>query len=67
ATRIAGSDPDLWTGILMENRQAVLVSLQDVSTQLTELVEIIRNNNEEDLRLFLTQARKLQQLIPAAT
>ncbi len=66
ATRIAGSDPDLWTGILMENREAVLDSLQDVSIQLTELVEIIRNNNEEALRLFLTQARKLQQLIPAA-
>ncbi len=65
ATRIAGSDPDLWTGIIMENRQAVLASLQDVSTQLTELVEIIRNNNEEALRRFLAQARALQQLIPA--
>ena len=64
ATRIAGSDPDLWTGILMENRQAVLDSLEDVSTQLTELVEIIRNNNEEALRQFLAQARMLQQLIP---
>ena len=65
ATRIAGSDPDLWTGILMENRQAVLDSLEDVSTQLTELVEIIRNSNEEALRRFLSEARALQQLIPA--
>ena len=65
ATRIAGSDPDLWTGILMENRQAVLDSLGDVSAQLTELVEIIRNNNEEALRRFLSEARALQQLIPA--
>ncbi len=65
ATRIAGGDPDLWTGILMENRQAVLDSLDDVSAQLAELVAIIRNNNEEDLRRFLVQARELQQLIPA--
>lgn len=65
ATRIAGSDPDLWTGILMENREAVLDSLQDVASQLTELVEIIRNSNEEALRRFLSEARALQQLIPA--
>ncbi len=64
ATRIAGSDPDLWTGILMENRQAVLDSLEDVSAQLTELVEIIRNNNEIALRRFLSEAKALQQLIP---
>lgn len=64
ATRIAGSDPDLWTGILMENRQAVLDSLDDVSAQLAELVAIIRNNNEEDLRRFLAQARELHKLIP---
>jgi prephenate dehydrogenase len=67
ATRIAGSDPDLWTGILMENRQAVLDSLEDVGTQLTELVEIIRNSNEVALRRFLSEARALQQLIPAET
>ena len=65
ATRIAGSDPDLWTGILMENRQAVLDSLNDVSTQLAVLVEIIRNHDEKALRHYLVQARALQQLIPA--
>ena len=66
ATRIAGSDPDLWTGILLENRQAVLDSLADVSSQLTELVEIIHDNNEEALRRYLAKAKALQQLIPVA-
>ena len=50
---------------MLENRQAVLDSLADVSTQLTELVEIIRNSDEEALRRFLVQARELQKLIPA--
>jgi prephenate dehydrogenase len=65
STRIASGDPTLWTGILTENRSEVLAGLTALSTQITELVEIIQNSNEEALRRFLTEAKQLRDPIPA--
>ena len=64
ATRIAGSDPDLWTGILLENRQAVLDSLADVTQQVAQLVNALDKADETALRRFLAEAQVLQKLVP---
>ena len=66
ATRIAGGDPGLWAGILLENRDEVLAALHDVSSQITELVEILRRLDEEALRRYLDAARSLRKHVPAA-
>lgn len=65
STRIAAGDPELWTGILSDNRTEVLSSLTDLSTRITELVEILSNSNEEALRRFLASAKSLRDQVPA--
>lgn len=65
-TRVAGGDPDLWTGISLANREALLASLREASSVLTELVEILAKPDEEALRRCLTEAKNLRDLLPAA-
>lgn len=64
-TRVAGGDPGLWTGIALENRAALLDQLQTASETLTELLEILRKPDEEELRRFLAEAQSLRQTVPA--
>lgn len=65
-TRVSGGDPSLWTGIAMENRPALLAQLQTASDTLTELLEILRKPDEEELRRFLAEAQSLRRTVPAA-
>lgn len=64
-TRVAGGDPDMWAGILMQNRMEVIDSLQDAGSVLRELVEMLQSMDEEALRRFLAQAKALRDLLPA--
>lgn len=64
-TRVAGGDPDMWTGILMQNRTEVMAALQDVSATVRDLLEMLRTMDEEALRRFLAQAKALRDLLPA--
>lgn len=64
STRVAGGDPDLWTGILLENRSEVVTALEDVVAQTKELLAIISRQDNEALRRFLAEAQKLRALVP---
>ncbi len=64
-TRVASGDPGMWAGILMQNRIEVIAALQDASTVLTELLEMLQTMDEEALRRFLAQAKALRDLLPA--
>lgn len=64
-TRVAGGDPDMWAGILMQNRTEVIAALQDASSVLRDLLEMLRSMDEEALRRFLAQAKALRDLLPA--
>jgi len=64
-TRVAGGDPDMWAGILMQNRSEVVAALQDAASELLELVEMLQTMDEEALRRFLAQAKALRDLLPA--
>jgi prephenate dehydrogenase len=64
-TRVAGGDPDMWAGILMQNRTEVVAALQDAASELLELVEMLQSMDEEALRRFLAQAKALRDLLPA--
>jgi len=64
-TRIAGGDPDMWAGILMQNRVEIIAALQDASGALRELLEMLQRMDEETLRRFLAQAKALRDLLPA--
>jgi prephenate dehydrogenase len=65
-TRVSAGDPGLWTGIALENRQAVLSCLRDAAATLTELLEFLEKPDEEALRRFLAEAQSLRREVPAA-
>ena len=64
-TRVAGGDPDMWAGILMQNRTEVMAALQDASSVMRELLEMLQSMDEVALRRFLAQAKALRDLLPA--
>jgi prephenate dehydrogenase len=64
STRVAGGDPALWTGILLENRSEVVSALEDVAAQTKELLAIISRQDNEALRRFLAEAQRLRALVP---
>ena len=60
-TRIAGSDPDLWSGILLENQSEVVAALQDAVTDLQDLLAIVRGSDKEHLRHYIAKAQELKR------
>lgn len=64
-SRVAGGDPAMWAGILMQNRTEVMAALQDAASSLRELLEMLQSMDEEALRRFLAQAKALRDLLPA--
>lgn len=59
-TRIAGASPDLWAGICIENRVAILRSLKCFSEQVSEFAALVENGDREGLRAFLQKAKELK-------
>lgn len=57
ATRIAGSDPDLWVGILIENRDAVLEALDRFGERLGALRAALDDGDAVRLRGMLEAGR----------
>ena len=60
-TRIAGSDPDLWSGILLENQAEVVAALQDAVTDLQDLLAIVHGADKEQLRHYIAEAQELKR------
>lgn len=64
-TRVSSGDPAMWAGILLNNRAEVMAALQDASSSMRELLEILQSMDEEALRRFLVRAKALRDLLPA--
>lgn len=64
STRIAASDPDLWTGILLENRDEVISALEDAAARVQDVLALVRANDKEPLRAFLAEAQQLRKTLP---
>lgn len=56
-TRIAGSDPHMWTDIFLSNKSELLKSLQDFHSELLNFMEIIEREDEDRLFKLLKQTR----------
>lgn len=59
-TRVAAGDPALWTGILLENRDEVLASVQAARDLYNELLAILENVDDRALHHFLQNAKTLR-------
>ena len=65
ATRVAASDPDLWTELLLANRAPVLEALQKVHVSLKEIESAVATGNGVALRQRLVEARALHGRTPS--
>jgi prephenate dehydrogenase len=60
-TRIAAGDEALWTAIVSENRTAILAALTAAQKDLTHLIHIVQDSDDESLAEFLRTARLIRQ------
>ncbi len=62
-TRIAAGDPEIWTGILLQNRQAVLDGLAAVEAVLRRFQSAIADQDPAVLHELLLQAKRLRDAL----
>ncbi len=60
-TRIAAGDPNVWVPILLDNRAAVLASLDEFSTQLAAIRAAIAQGNADDIRRLWDQGKTIRE------
>ncbi len=56
-TRVAESSPEMWAGIFIENRDALLRAIRSFSGRLGEIEKAVASGNVEDLGTLLGKAR----------
>ena len=61
ATRVGGVDPDLWTQILMANRQEVAKAISDFDHRITLLRHALASGDREAVHQFLLEARAAKE------
>ncbi|MCY4379456.1 MAG: prephenate dehydrogenase/arogenate dehydrogenase family protein [Candidatus Dadabacteria bacterium] len=60
-TRIAGSSPEMWAGIFIENRDALLGAIRGFAGKLGEIEKAVASGNVEELAALLREARDSKQ------
>lgn len=60
-TRIAESEPGMWTSILLSNPQAILERIADFKERLDQVAETIQADNQEAIWTFFYEGRKHRQ------
>ena len=64
ATRVAASDPSLWTGILTENRTEVAAALHEMSKLLKSMATALGDENSDSILDFLKRAKDHRDSLP---
>ncbi|MGX7051441.1 prephenate dehydrogenase [Leuconostoc palmae] len=60
-TRIAASNPDVWTAILMSNREAILASNQALINELTKFDQALKDENRAEIHRMISQAKTVRE------
>ena len=60
-TRIAESEPGMWTSILLSNRETIIERIEDFKGRLDEISQAIRDESEDQIWDFFNQAREQRQ------
>ena len=60
-TRIAESEPGMWTSILLSNRETILERIEDFKERLDGIGQAISKGEEEEIWNFFNQAREQRQ------
>jgi len=64
ATRVAASDPSLWTGILTENRTEVAAALREMAKLLKAMASALGKEKADSLLDFLARAKEHRDKLP---
>lgn len=64
-TRIAAGSPDLWTGICLDNGDAVVRGLDELGAQLAEFAALLRAGDRAGVRGWLARAAEVRRGLPA--
>ena len=62
-TRVAAGDPDLWTEILMENRDALQRSLRESIADLVQLMDCLEKEDRNKMHQYLELAQRRRALL----
>ncbi len=62
-TRVAAGDPELWTEIMLENRDALQRSVAESIEELNKFQEILKTNQSEKMLDYLIEAKRRRDLI----
>ena len=60
-TRIAESEPGMWTSILLSNRETIIERIEDFKDRLDEIGQAISKGDENQIWNFFNQAREQRQ------
>ena len=60
-TRIAAGDPNVWVPILLDNRDAVLASLDEFSNQVAALREALIRGDADEIRRLWEQGKAIRE------
>ena len=60
-TRIAESEPGMWTSILLSNRDTIIEHIEDFKGRLDEIEQAISKGDETQIWNFFNQAREQRQ------
>jgi prephenate dehydrogenase len=64
-TRVAAGSPDLWTGICLDNADAVAGGVDELREVLGEFTEMLRARDADGLRSWLRRAADIRRSLPA--
>jgi prephenate dehydrogenase len=64
-TRIAAGSPELWTGICLDNSEAVMVALGDLTGQLHEFSRLLAFGDRAGLREWFSRAAQVRRALPS--
>ncbi len=62
-TRVAAGDPELWTEIMLENRDALHRSLCESISELSKFQQILKENDADGMLKYLIEAKRRRDLI----
>lgn len=64
-TRIAAGSPELWTGIVLDNRDALVRGLHDYAELLTRFASLVDAGDSDGINAWLTRAAEVRKALPA--
>ncbi len=64
-TRVAAGSPDLWTGICMDNADALADGVRELRLALGEFEAMVRGGDADSVRGWLSRAAEVRRSLPA--